>query len=82
MYRLQTNQTKGQFPSGDVVGPLGGTEKSATTKLQKQYEAKLQQAIHMQRNGKIREYSFLTAEAEEIRAQMEALTVESKASDK
>ena len=61
---------------------FGLFKKSPTKKLQKQYEAKLQQAIHMQRNGKIREYSFLTAEAEEIHAQMEALKAEAKASDK
>ena len=59
---------------------FGLFKKNPTKKLQKQYEAKLQQAIHMQRNGKIREYSFLTAEAEEIRAQLEALKAESKAS--
>lgn len=59
---------------------FGLFKKDPTKKLQKQYEAKLQEAMHMQRNGKIREYSFLTAEAEEIRAQMEALKAESKAS--
>ncbi len=59
---------------------FGLFKKDPTKKLQKQYEAKLQEAMHMQRNGKIREYSFLTAEAEEIRAQLEALKVESKAS--
>ena len=61
---------------------VGLFKKSPIKKLQKQYEAKLQQAIHMQRNGKIREYSFLTAEAEEIRAQMEALKAEANSSDK
>lgn len=59
---------------------FGLFKKDPTKKLQKQYEAKLQEAMHMQRNGKIREYSILTAEAEEIRAQLEALKVESKAS--
>lgn len=41
-------------------------------KLRKQYHAKLEEAMHMQRNGKIREYSMLTAEAEAIREKMEA----------
>jgi len=55
---------------------LGFFKKDPTAKLQKQYEAKLQEAMHTQRNGKIREYSFLTAEAEEIRAKIEALRAE------
>ncbi|MBO6657551.1 MAG: Lacal_2735 family protein [Pseudomonadales bacterium] len=59
---------------------FGLFKKDPTKKLQKRYEAKLEEAMHMQRNGKIREYSFLTAEAEEIRAQMEALKLESNAS--
>ncbi len=40
--------------------------------LRKQYHAKLEQALHAQRNGKIREYAFLTEEAEALRKQMEA----------
>ncbi|MBL6689363.1 MAG: Lacal_2735 family protein [Pseudomonadales bacterium] len=55
---------------------FGFFKKDPTAKLRKQYEAKLQDAMHMQRNGKIREYSFLTAEAEEIRAKIEALRAE------
>lgn len=35
-------------------------------KLRKQYDAKLEQAMRAQRNGDIRGYSDLTAEAEEI----------------
>ena len=42
-------------------------------RLQKQYEAKLTEAMHAQRNGDIRGYSFLTEEAEAIRAQLKAL---------
>ena len=42
-------------------------------KLRKQYEAKLEKAMLAQRNGNIREYSFLTAEAEAIYAQLEGL---------
>ncbi len=56
---------------------FGFLKKDPAKKLQKQYEAKLQEAMLMQRNGKIREYSFLTAEAEEIRAKMLALEAES-----
>lgn len=40
-------------------------------KLRKKYMAKLEEAMHAQRNGKIREYSFLTAEAEALREQLE-----------
>ena len=36
-------------------------------KLNKLYESKLEQAMWAQRNGDIRSYSMLTAEAEEIR---------------
>lgn len=42
--------------------------------LRKQYHAKLEQALHAQRNGKIREYAFLTEEAEALRKQIEAVT--------
>ena len=35
-------------------------------KLNKQYEAKLEQAMHAQRNGDIKTYSQLTFEAEQI----------------
>ena len=35
-------------------------------KLQKQYDAKLEQAMKAQRNGDIRSYSEITAEAEKI----------------
>jgi hypothetical protein len=43
-------------------------------KLRKGYLAKLEQAMHAQRNGNIREYSFLTAEAEAIREELEQLS--------
>ena len=42
-------------------------------KLQKSYNAKLEQAMLAQRSGDIRTYSTLTAEAEKIRAEMDAL---------
>jgi hypothetical protein len=42
-------------------------------KLRKEYLVKLEQAMNSQRNGKIREYSELTAEAEVIREQIEEI---------
>jgi len=48
-------------------------KKDPAKKLRKQYLAKLEEALNAQRNGKIREYSFLTAEAEDFRSQLEAL---------
>lgn len=42
-------------------------------KLQKQYNATLEQAMHAQRNGNIRSYATLTAEAEKIAAEIKAL---------
>lgn len=54
---------------------FGWLKKDPRRKLTAQYHAKLEAALHAQRNGKIREYSFLTAEAEEIRAQLDALPV-------
>ena len=52
---------------------FGWLRRNPEKALRKQYHAKLEEALHAQRNGKIREYSFLTAEAEEIREQLEAL---------
>ena len=42
-------------------------------KLRKAYDIKLEQAMLLQRNGDIRNYSTKTAEAEAIWAQIEAL---------
>lgn len=56
---------------------FGWFKKDPIAKLDKEYKTKLQDAMIMQRNGKIREYSFLTAEAEKIREKMEALKAES-----
>ncbi|HEY7884907.1 MAG TPA: DUF6435 family protein [Cellvibrionaceae bacterium] len=39
---------------------------SPEKKLQKAYEQKLEQAMHAQRNGDIRQYSLLTEEAEAL----------------
>ena len=52
---------------------FGFFKKDPLKKLQKEYEAKLEEAMHMQRNGKIREYSFLSSEAEDIRLKIQAV---------
>ena len=57
---------------------FGFFKKDPLKKLQKEYEAKLEEAMHMQRNGKIREYSFLSAEAEDIRLKIQATKAESE----
>lgn len=44
-----------------------------TKKLRKQYHDKLEKAMHAQRNGDIKSYSFITAEAQEILKDIEAL---------
>lgn len=38
--------------------------------LDKRYEAKLEQAMNAQRNGDIKSYAMITAEAEEIKIKM------------
>lgn len=45
-------------------------------KLDKQYKAKLKEAMETQRQGNIRRYAELTQEAEAIRESMEALKSE------
>lgn len=41
-------------------------------KLKKQYDKKLEQAMIAQRNGDIKSYSFLSLEAEQLLAQINA----------
>ncbi|MDX1635999.1 MAG: DUF6435 family protein [Marinobacter sp.] len=53
-----------------MLGFLKGDPKK---KLQKEYEKKLSEAMHAQRNGDIRTYSTLTEEAEAIYAKLQAL---------
>ena len=48
-------------------------------KLNKRYEAKLEQAMYAQRNGDIKSYSMITAEAEKIAVQIQALERAEKA---
>ncbi|MDC2963607.1 DUF6435 family protein [Gammaproteobacteria bacterium] len=55
---------------------FGLFKKDPLKKLQKEYEAKLEEAMQMQRNGKIREYSFLSSEAEDIRLKIQATKAE------
>lgn len=43
-------------------------------KLQKEYEAKLQKALHAQRNGDLRTHGTLMEEAEKIYAEIEKLS--------
>ncbi|NOH22536.1 DUF6435 family protein [Vibrio europaeus] len=52
-------------------------KRDSTKKLKKQYAAKLEQAMLAQRRGDIRTYSLLTAEAEELGQQIEALQSQS-----
>ncbi|WP_022954154.1 DUF6435 family protein [Leucothrix mucor] len=47
-------------------------------KLRKAYNAKLEQAMQSQRNGDIRTYATLTAEAEKMRAELDALEAAQK----
>ena len=46
-------------------------QRDPTKKLQKQYAALLEKAMHAQRNGDIRSYSALTAEAEKLAKRFE-----------
>jgi len=48
-------------------------KKDPAKKLQKSYEAKLEQAMHAQRNGDIESYSMISTEAETIRQKIETL---------
>ncbi|MFT6791897.1 MAG: putative transcriptional regulator [Cellvibrionaceae bacterium] len=42
-------------------------------KLQKEYEKLLEEGMHLQRNGDIKGYSTITAEAEKLREKIEQL---------
>jgi len=48
-------------------------KKDPVKKLNKLYEAKLEQAMKSQRNGDIKSYSMITAEAEKIAVQIKEL---------
>ena len=48
-------------------------KKDPIKKLNKRYEEKLEQAMHAQRNGDIKSYAMITAEAEKINDEIKAL---------
>ncbi len=54
-------------------------KKDPLKKLNKKYEAKLEQAMHAQRDGDIKGYSMITAEAEVIANEIQALKANKKA---
>ena len=55
---------------------FGLFKSNPTKKLRKQYDAKLEQAMHAQRKGDIKSYSMLTAEAESLWADIEKIEAE------
>ncbi|WP_395338639.1 DUF6435 family protein [Ningiella sp. W23] len=57
---------------------FGLFKSNPTKKLRKNYDMKLEQAMHAQRKGDIKTYSMLTAEAEAIWAEIETLEKEKK----
>jgi len=52
---------------------FGLFKKSPLKKLEAEHKALLTKGFHAQRNGDVRSYSFLTAEAEAIREKIDAL---------
>ena len=52
---------------------FGLFKSNPTKKLRKQYDAKLEQAMLAQRKGDIKTYSMLTAEAEAMWQEIEAI---------
>lgn len=48
-------------------------KKNPLKKLNAQHDAKLEAAMHAQRNGDIKSYAMITAEAEAIQTQITAL---------
>jgi hypothetical protein len=48
-------------------------KKDPIKKLNKLYEAKLEEAMHAQRNGDIKSYSMITADAEKVAIQIKEL---------
>lgn len=57
---------------------FGIFKSNSTKKLRKTYDIKLEQAMLAQRKGDIKTYSMLTAEAEELWSQIEALEAQDK----
>ena len=52
---------------------FGWFKKSEVQKLSEEHKALLTKAFHAQRNGDIESYSFLTADAEEVKKKLDAL---------
>lgn len=52
---------------------FGFLKSDPTRKMRKQYDSLLEKAMHAQRNGDIRTYSTLTAEAEELWVKIQAV---------
>ena len=52
---------------------FGWMKRDPEKQLRRQYHAKLEEALQAQRNGNIRQYSFLTAEAEKLREKLEEI---------
>lgn len=53
-------------------------KKDPIKKLNKLYEEKLEQAMHAQRNGDIKSYAMITAEAEKINDEIKVLNKNDK----
>ena len=53
-------------------------KKDPAKKLRKEYHLKLEKALYAQRNGNIREYSFLTSEAEAVKERLDAVNAQSE----
>ncbi len=53
-------------------------KKDPIKKLDKLYESKLEEAMHAQRNGDIKSYAMITAEAEKIKVRIIALQTSTK----
>lgn len=56
---------------------FGWLKTNPVKKMRKQYDAKLEQAMHAQRRGDIKSYSMLTAEAETLWKEIEQLEAQS-----
>ena len=61
-----------------LVGLFKLFKKDPAKKLRKEYHLKLEKALHAQRNGNIREYSFLTSEAEAVKERLDAVNAQSE----
>ncbi|MFT4731955.1 MAG: hypothetical protein ACI89W_000970 [Gammaproteobacteria bacterium] len=57
---------------------FGLFKSNPTKKLRKNYDMKLEQAMHAQRKGDIKTYSMLTAEAESIWTEIETIEAKNK----